>query len=433
MKLLLPLAALFVLTACGGGSGEAGSPNSQVAVKAPLKITAMQSTTCGGSVAATKAELFVYDNNWNITGRYKAGADGSFTLATEAKLLNFSLINNLGTHIKPKISQKVYSQVEPGDYGTVFVGHNSDNCECVEASATITKLSSSPLVQMRVSNETMQFSFAKLNGNTATLNLCRQQGKNWPALAIAARNTAGSWAYARLDNYQPTQPLFINLDKEVQALPFTTNNTAATYSSYSYTQDLAYRALTANADAPVQINGLTQIKYLTHTATLRTVQSNGDGTMIDLFSTHNLLRKTADSSALNFVIPEWSKVETFAATAAKDWAKFANGFAYDYSSFAEFTALNVDVSVYFPEGNYIEQQFTGPLKGKFPASFLPADYLALTVMDTVDHSYVSIDLSQLSSANNLTAYVRQNLKLAAPLVSQREREGDFSYIGFAVQ
>lgn len=435
MKLLLPVAALFVLTACGGSSGDAGSPNTPtppIAVKAPLKITAMQSTTCGGSRPATQAELLIYDDNWKITGRYKAGTDGSFLFNTDLKLINFSVLNNVGDKNNPKIVQEVYSQVEPGDFGTVHLGETSQNCECVQASANITKLGSSPLKQMRVSDETMKVTFAEIKGNTATFNLCRQANKNWPALAISARNTAGSWAYARLENYQPSQPLLINLDKEVQVLPFSSNNPKAQYGSYSYTKDLSFRGLTANSDAPVLINGINDLRYIHHSSFVFDYQDVAEKTLYT-FAGHNLLQKAGDTRALNFILPERSRRDAFLNLASRDLLEIEDGLQYDYSQFNEFTAVNIFISLKLAESGTVDQRFTGPLKGKIPESFLPADYLAQAVMDKAELTYLDIELSHLSSANNITAYVKQQLAFFVPFAGKKERSGDTTFIGFSIQ
>ncbi len=432
MKLLLPLAALFVLTACGGGSGEAGSPNSQVAVKAPLKITAMQSTTCGGSVAATKAELFVYDNNWNITGRYKAGADGSFTLATEAKLLNFSVVHNLGDSISPKIFQQVFSQVEPGDFGLVYLGETSDNCECAQATANIAKVNSSTLQFMDVANDTLYPKAAKISSNTATFELCREKGKEWPQLAITARTTDYQWIFATLKDYQPNQQLLINLDKEVSALPFNSNNLAATMSSYYYAKDVSFRGATPKYDTPVMINGLANVRYVSHMATVQKSSYDSYGRKANLSVGNSLLQKAGDSRALNFMLPEWSRMEAFLATANKDWLNYNKGIQYDYTNFSEFTAITAELSLQVSTQGFIELNFIGPLKGKFPASLLPSGYLNSDVAEQAVFKHLNIKLNHLSTASDVTSYTKQDMKMYAPLVSKKERDGDYTYLSFFV-
>lgn len=431
MKMLLPLTALCFVTACGGSgdSDNSAGPSTQTQANGPLKVTVHEALICGGSMPVNKAELFTYDDNWKITGRHKAAADGSFIITTNDKLINFSLVNNQGDKQQPKLNQKVFAQVQPGDFGTQYLGTSSQNCECTQATANIATVSSSSVSSLRVYAEYDARNFASLSGNTATFEICRQKGSSWPELVMSAQTRNGDTFYGVLDNYQPTQSMLINLDKVALPVAFTSNVNSPGFISYHGSKHAYVRAVSKGVGTPVLISGLKDLNFVSYYAS-STGSIPMPGEVNATYYVTQMQNRSSDfQRPVAFVLPDLNRAENFTRQVLTDWSNLENSVNYDYSDYAGFTAVNVILNIELKDQSYISQQFIGPLKGRFPADLLPTDYLSDSVVNNASGLLFDVVLEQATASSTLTAHAKQRNRYYSALSSKIERQGDMTSMG----
>lgn len=430
MKKILSISAFTLLSACGGSNTEVSQPAK--VTYAPLKVKMVQALECGGTIPASNAEVFIYDNTWKIVSRHKADANGAIEVPVTTKLLNFSMIVNNGSATTPDIFQQAFTQIESGDFGTVELGFTSKGCECRTATASINKVSSSALNAINLTTDTGKsyHSVSRPFGNDAEFQVCRQVGAAWPMLTFSVMDSNNEWFFDQIDKYDPSERLVINFFRTTTKLAFNANSPEVSVNTFSYGKHGTLMVGPYSSTELFAAPEMGSTTFVGYTGRMTDSQFVNDNIMLTYSTAHRVNRTTDLLQPVTFMVPDLKEAKKFGEIMLKSLSTEENLTNYDFSEFTDFKMMEFSIYSNFNNGGKLVQSVIGPLKGVLPEDLLPAGYLDQKLDDSISTFSLQAQLVQINSALDVNTHVKQMLPAYSFVPSNVKRPAEFKTIEF---
>lgn len=396
--LTLPLLILssVVLTACGGGSSSASGDNTGgtggnggsgggSTNTVTLTASVVQSTVCNTQVPASSAELVVYDDNWAIKSRHKADANGNISaVIPQTSNVNISFIGTSGTGASRRIAVDSFAQHPIGDLGVFTIpGVSSEGCECQTTTLTVTAgqtMMNAPQLPGYDSSQAVK-SYASYYPSYVFNNIkvCRASGNDWPTLYASTHYNESFKAAGYLSDYDPEQPLVLDLDQ-----------TPTTYSAnvdYSATSTSVMHNFGDAYFSYSEIGSLSNIELFDDIPDLSAVSLRAYDTRIDYYDSlrvgvGRMQRQSVTppyNSAVDVTLPNSQGTEQLLQTMLTWLSSDSN--SYDLSGVSDFETFTILMTTTLIDGSSYSQNFYGPKRGIVPEDVLPADYGVDALLD----------------------------------------------------
>ena len=245
MRLLtLPLFAVsLVITACGGSGSDPVVDNkpSVVIPEQSFDAQLVLGTSCQVEVPVDhkmKAEMLVYNENWQITERIKPSADGKVSWKTPLSKANIGFVWQFFSETEDRLVTEavVYQNISPQSFGSIKIDWLTTHCEC--AHSTITAKPTFGVLQKEhygfVSIEGWNGELAikrhaQLPEPAATVSICREPGKTWPRISALATLSDGSVVAGSV---QPTDISNVKVNLDQQGILYDVNLNKTTEGHY---------------------------------------------------------------------------------------------------------------------------------------------------------------------------------------------------------
>lgn len=428
-KITLSTALCTLLSACGGG-GSGGSSSGSSGASVPSVIAKIQTASiCGGATNPRSADLFFYDKNWQIIARKAASADGTINAETPASAAHIGFAVNNGSATAPEVDVKVLADINSGNFGTLYIGttHDKASCDCQSFNATLSKASSSTSSTLNIASNGFNYGHSiSFVNNTATLEVCRVKGANWPMLTFySPTDAAGAELfYDQVNTITVGSPILVNLSKTATKVAYS-SNIGATSTSTIITGDFGamyVKPRNKEVMVPQALTGFKQISY-------REQESKWLSNNVSYFSNHTITRSNTDGNSLNFNVPALSEAQAFTTAFAQTVQSEAPIISYDFSNFRNFQLFNVWLGSSDNNQHYVNVEFFGSIKGSFPDDVLPNGYVSASAIDSLSSTMVDAELWGTALSLSDTQFKTQTLNQFSALPSQVSRPADMRVIG----
>lgn len=242
--LILPLFSVcLALTACGGSGSDVAENKPPVVIpEQSFDAQLVLGSACGLQQPVDhkiKAEMLIYDENWQITERIKAAADGKVSWKTRLSKANIGFVWQLVSESEERLLTEavVYQNVSPQSFGTIEIDWLMNICEC--ESSTITAKPAFGLLQKD------HYGFVSIEGwsselpvkwnaqrpePAATAGICREAGKTWPKISALATLSDGSVVAGSV---QPTDISNVKVTLDQQGILYDVNLSKTTEGHFS--------------------------------------------------------------------------------------------------------------------------------------------------------------------------------------------------------
>ena len=448
LKLLVVLTSSAFFTACGGsgesdggstggGSGGGGSDGGTGGGNINVNLTAniVQSTVCNTKIAATNAELVVYDNNWVIKSRHKPDAQGKINASIpQTQSVNIAFITQTTTTTGTQTYVESKAQHPVGDLGQLSVAYNvPGDCECRTKEIAVNSLTSFDDSDVQLTGAFRYSQFTKVSPTTGVFSdvqICRSPNASWPALTVFGHNGIESVA-GFLRDYDINANLDVNLNTSGQ--PYT----AVVDSNFS-SVSLMHEVDGTFAEYPIS-TGTNNISVLNTLETLSRVnltanhfeQSVEDNQTVNILMVRRKAFDYENENTATLTMPDARPLISLAETF--DTFINSDSTSYQINNAEQYTVFSVYANVRLADGSTYIELFDGPTQGNYPENLLPDDYGLANQLDGA--SNINIDLSLFRYSNqNVYQTAIQKLSQRSRL-SQKEFYGedwaDFSYISIS--
>lgn len=181
---ILSLISIFFITACGGGSSA--DTSEKTVTNYTFELTASIANACDVKSPFTDVELLVQDDDWQITERYSADANGVISFTSQSEYINYTLVakSQQGDDVEGLDIKSFYqavtasSNVYTATYDTLV---NDETCQCITSNLVLNHrtlntrrdyFSSLPYESTEdIDSSTTQFN---------NVEVCRESTENWP-------------------------------------------------------------------------------------------------------------------------------------------------------------------------------------------------------------------------------------------------------------
>jgi len=441
--LTLPLFILgsSMLTACGGGSGDDDAASSGGAAgsnSTMLSALVVQDTNCGTQIPVTSAELVVYNNNWKITSRHKANAQGKISASIPAtNSINYSLIRSSGSGDKKRILVDTFAQHPVGDLGIFKVSNtSSQGCECVTTNVRLISEPNSMSYNIQLTGHIEGTDYMDPPGSSfkvtfSNRQICRQPNGSWPVLTAMANGGYRALA-GEVTNYDPSRAIDINMDLVPQLESISLNGDAQ---QASYFYQTSKGALSGAQEYPYDIAVLFTDMKAKATFSIRsssTASSNIGNLPVTLGRSQRRGYELPLAENLELTLPDTNAHQELITT-LRD-SVLSEKTNYDLSRVSNFNTFYTGIVMTLTDGSQLDWFFIGPKTGYFPEDPMPADYKIDNLIDENSYFYVSMGMQRYGENQTYQQYVsdyqeRGRLPQHERLVG-KWREFNHVYVGF---
>jgi hypothetical protein len=400
----------------------------------PLKIKVQLAGYCGGTVPSAKAELLIYNNDWQIISRHQASPDGSFQLVPTTSLVNFSVINKGDHNNAQEVNVHAFAQVESGDFGTLTLGSTAKGCQCQQITANVSQVSSSRINQIQLNYDALISGnrFGLSNGQ-ASFELCRQDNNSRPVLTFSALDEQGEWFYQQIDNYQVDGLLQINFSQSARfPVSYQPNIPADAVVSNYYTKHGVFQAMPFDRSQLLAIEGLKDVNFVSHRANNYGYLAVENTREVTYYTTHRFNRRSDYFAPLSFKLPPTADAKALGEEFTSKWVGNVLPTSYDFTRYADYRVATLYLAERLTDGGSLNQTLLGPLQGKMPVDLLPAGYISPELRSTSPKVAVELELNVIRANMSMTEHAKQLKNFYAPLPSQVEQPEELTTLGVVI-
>tara|TARA_R100000687_G_scaffold41514_1_gene33983 strand:- start:460202 stop:461497 length:1296 start_codon:yes stop_codon:yes gene_type:complete len=414
-----------MLTACGGSDSDTadntgGTGNGDTVT---LSASVVQPTVCNTTVAASTAELVVYDNNWAIKSRHKADSNGNISARIpKTELVNLSFIGTSGSGASRRISIDTFTQHPVGDIGVYTIpGVSNQGCECQTTTVAIISDVNTLTYGAQLSGHNVYTAayYSGVSSNVVLFNnveICRSTGGQWPVLYANTHRDEQFEAAGYLSEYNPADPLTLVLDQT--PISYSANfDPSSTFSSVVHNfanAHISHSRVSPSANIQLfdDLPGLAAIS-------LRANDSYTDyyddvRVRVGRMQRHSVAPPY--STTLNVDLPQ-ADGPLQLMQGVMNWLNSAST-SYDLSAVSDFETFSIGLLTTLVDGSIYTQTFYGPKRGTIPDNPLPDDY---GVEALLDEENISIFASMYRYGEQQTYQQYLQSKTAASKMPSNER------------
>lgn len=380
LKLLAVLTSSIFFTACGGSGGSdggstgggSGGANTNVNLTADI----VQSTVCNTEIAATNAELVVYDANWAIKSRHKPDAQGKISASIpQTQNVNIAFITQTTTTSGTRTYVESRAQHPVGYLGKFEVSSSAlGDCECVTKDVTISTFLalSDQGAQLTGAANTPRYQETTFRtGVFPDTQICRKPNSDWPTLTVFGHN-GGSAVAGTLSDYD------VNRDLDVLVSASGTSYTAVVDPNF-FNASVSHEVngQFASYTIPPETGDISVIEDLDVSSRVH-LRGNRFEQRVEGNQTVNVLiarRKVFDyenENTATLTMPDVSPLISLAETF--DNFISSDSTSYQINNADQYTMLSIFAQVSLQDGSTYMEQYYGPIRGNYPESALPSDY-----------------------------------------------------------
>lgn len=406
MKYFYLAASAILLSACGGSSDSSSGPTTS-----EVKLEVVQNTYCGGVVPATNAELVIYDNNWQITHRFKPDSSGKIAgTIPPASHANVSFIEQTSDENGRRVAVNSFASYPMGDLGRYTVSTEvQGDCECAQTDINVNLPASSSWQTIEVIGAAAEVEHTYSNRATIeNVRICRVPTSPWPELIIKTRHSYNAdLYYTLLSDYNPADTISVDLIdqaeyRSVNISPF--YQQAYLWQTFSGGRSFDFLADFSQYPSLVNISSLEGIFLMASTE--REVEIDGISVKQSVW-----VRKKVDPASNQ--TPELAMVDSNPATSLADvFVSLAQDDNYHYKVHnpGSYSIFAADMWSILSDGTIYEESFTGPLEGRVPEQALPSDYGLDQFIENVDQFTAYVSLLSYPQLSNYGAFAEANIE-----------------------
>lgn len=404
------IAALSIsLIACGGSDGSSDSNNT--VSPSELKLEVVQQTYCGSVVPATNAELVIYDNNWQITHRFKPDSNGKIVgTGPQATHANLSFIEDTNDGGGRRVTVESFAAYPLGDLGRFAIGTKvQGDCECIEFDLQVNLPASSSWQRVELIG-----SLASAENSYSDqvvfddVRVCRDSAESWHELIVTTKLSENkNIFYGTLNDY--AQGGSYTLDLIDQAEPRSVNISPVLESAY-------VRQVFKQGQSVDYLTNLAEYLSLANVSTLEGTHLtayNFDSISVDglNISQDVFIRKELESNSSQ--TPEIVSPDTDPATALADVFISliqSDSLNYKINNAGSYYAVYAQLSGGLSDNTYYNEYYNGPLEGRMPENALPSDYGLTTMIDNMEQFHAYLTLFSYPHLNSYTEFTQANIE-----------------------
>ena len=388
----------------------------------------MQNTVCETQHPTSKAELVIYDNDWQIISRTQADSVGqiSVPVSKQTSVINFSIISENTSNDVRNILVNTFAQHPVGDLGVfVIPGTATEGCECVTTSIQLTSDLTDLFVNTKLvghvkGTENFYLTVPGMPGQKRADNvsICRENGKNWPLLTATSGAGLYVGAAGNLKGYQPGQLLKINLNQNAKFVDVAIDpDSNWVQQSHNVVNGSSSQDVPFWESKIMVFDELDGDKVLSLFALANDEQAVREN--VNIFG-HNFekFRFWFDrTQTRNYALPlteqlEISLLDDNPQTELEQLLTeivLLNGADYDLRNITNYVAVYTSLTTTLNDGSEFSWTFTGPKQSLFPRDPMPEGGSVFNEINTAKPMQFTVGLTGYKESQDYAKYSKDNV------------------------